>query len=414
RDPIDFQLAGAIDAPLTVQCQDATGNIGRAIWPGPLQVARKHPWSIELIREQLARLGNTPFELRDVAADLPLDTMLPKSVLNDLRRQAVAELIANRENHRPRTVNLAALDTLRTDVLSKRLPQSTNFAPQLHVLVRTVDQLEAVLAWKPSAPLTGAATVYCDFEDLRRYRDAVVKARNADVPIALATLRVLKPAEVGLLRLIAKAEPEAILIRNLASLEFFSEHKGPKLIGDFSLNVANELTADLLLAQGLARLTPSYDLNWDQLAAMLERINRAVVEVVVHQHMPMFHMEHCVFAAMLSTGKDATDCGRPCDRHRVELRDRVGANFPLLADTGCRNTVFNSVAQSAAEYIPKMLDLGVRHFRVELLRETPDQVAPLLAHYANVIVGLESPRQTWRNLQVLNQLGVTRGTLQLA
>jgi putative protease len=125
-------------------------------------------------------------------------------------------------------------------------------------------------------------------------------------------------------------------------------------------------------------------------------------------------MEHCVFAAMLSNGKDATDCGRPCDRHRIDLRDRVGAAFPLLADTGCRNTVFNSVAQSAAEYIPKMLALGVRHFRVELLRDTPEQVAPLLEHYARLIAGLETSRQAWRSLQVLNQLGVTRGTLQLA
>jgi putative protease len=125
-------------------------------------------------------------------------------------------------------------------------------------------------------------------------------------------------------------------------------------------------------------------------------------------------MEHCVFAAMLSNGKDATDCGRPCDRHRVELRDGVGAAFPLLADTGCRNTVFNSVAQSAAEYIPKMLALGVWHFRVELLRETPGQVGPLLEHYARLIAGLETSRQTWRSLQVLNQLGVTRGTLQMA
>ena len=415
RDPVDFQLTGAFAAPLTLQCRDVRGNVGRAVWPGPLQVARKYPWTIDLIREQLIRLGETPFEIRNIETDLPTDAMLPKSVLNDLRRQAVAELIADRERQRNQTVNPAALDTLRAEIRRDHPPQSPSPKPaQLHVLVRTMDQLEAALAWKPSPPLTGASTVYCDFEDVRRYREAVAKGRAAGILIAVATLRVLKPAESGLLRLIAKAEPDAILVRNLAALDFFSANNSPALIGDFSLNVANELTADLLLAQGLARLTPSYDLNWDQLAAMLGRIDAGAFEVVVHQHMPMFHMEHCVFAAMLSDGKDATDCGRPCDRHRVELRDRVGANFPLLADTGCRNTVFNSVAQSAAEYIPKMLDLGVRHFRVELLRETAEQAAPLLTHYANLIAGLESPRQTWRNLQVLNQLGVTRGTLQLA
>ncbi len=129
--------------------------------------------------------------------------------------------------------------------------------------------------------------------------------------------------------------------------------------------------------------------------------------------MPMFHMEHCVFAAFLSTGKDHRDCGRPCDVHKVELRDRVGANFPVLPDTGCRNTVFNSVAQSAAEYVGRMLDLGLRTFRVDLLRETPAQVGPLLERYARVIAGRDDGRETWRQLRALNQLGVTRGTLQL-
>lgn len=144
---------------------------------------------------------------------------------------------------------------------------------------------------------------------------------------------------------------------------------------------------------------------------MLAHVAASRFEVVVHQHIPMFHTEHCVFAAALSEGKDWRDCGRPCDRHRVELRDRVGAEFPLLADTGCRNTIFNAVAQSAAEYLPRMLKLGLRHFRIELLREDAGQVQALLSRYWRVLAGLDDGRTAWRGLRVLNQLGVTRGTL---
>jgi U32 family peptidase len=131
-------------------------------------------------------------------------------------------------------------------------------------------------------------------------------------------------------------------------------------------------------------------------------------------NMPMFHMEHCVFAAFLSEGKDWRDCGRPCDRHKVELRDRVGATFPLAADAGCRNTVYNALPQSAAEYVPQMRALGLRRFRIELLRETPEQVGPLVDSYRRVIEGRDDGRDTWRKLRAMNQLGVTRGTLQLA
>jgi putative protease len=203
-------------------------------------------------------------------------------------------------------------------------------------------------------------------------------------------------------------------VRNLASVAYYREQlPAARLVGDFSLNVANELTADLLVRAGLERLVPSYDLNWEQLASMVRRSSPDWFEPVVHQHMPMFHTEYCVIAGTLSTGKDHRDCGRPCDRHKVELKDRSGALFPVLPDTGCRNTVFNAVAQSGAEYVGRMLSLGLSRFRVDLLRETPAQVGPLLTSYARVVAGLNDGRDTWRNLRAMNQLGVTRGTLQL-
>jgi putative protease len=146
---------------------------------------------------------------------------------------------------------------------------------------------------------------------------------------------------------------------------------------------------------------------------MLGRADPGFFEPVIHQHMPMFHTEQCTFAFTLSNGTNHTNCGRPCDRHKVELRDRTGALFPLLADTGCRNTVYNGVPQSGAEYVGRMKEAGVRWFRVDLLRETPEQVGQLLNRYARVVAGLDDGRETWRQLRALNQLGVTRGTLSL-
>jgi putative protease len=159
-------------------------------------------------------------------------------------------------------------------------------------------------------------------------------------------------------------------------------------------------------------MTPSYDLNWKQMAQFFARFSPAFFEAVIHQHMPMFHMEHCVFANTLSNGKDYRDCGRPCESHRVDLRDRASAAHPLVADAGCRNTVYNGAAQSAAEFVPRMLDLGLWHFRVELLREELSEIAPILDRYAAVLARRQEPKSAWRELRVLNQLGVTRGTLE--
>src|SRR5262249_38196364 len=102
-----------------------------------------------------------------------------------------------------------------------------------------------------------------------------------------------------------------------------------------------------------------------------------------------------------------------CDRHRVDLRDRVGAAFPVTPDAGCRNTVYNAVPQSAAEYVSQMLGLGLRRFRVELLRETPEQVAPLVEAYRRVIAGTDDGHTTWKHSRPLTQLGVPRAPLGL-
>ena len=425
RTPIAAKLDGAAGGPLTLTLTD-DGRSASATWPGPLELARNRPATADELRQQLGRLGDTPFELGELALDLSDPVLVPKSVVNDLRRQAAAELVALRTAAQTHPITEPeALGAMRIDVLASggRQPPDESGdqgadAPRsarISVLVRTLDQLDAVLAWVPPDGLPRPAAVYCDFEDLRRYKEAVPRAKAAGIPVGLATLRVLKPGEEGYQAPIVRAQPDIVLVRNLGSLAYCREHlPGAELVGDFSLNVANELTADLFIREGLARLVPSFDLNWDQFAALLRRSNPDWYEPVVHQHMPMFHNEHCVFAALLSHGKDASDCGRPCERHRVELRDRTGAAFPVHADTGCRNTVYNAVAQSAAEFAGRMRGLGVRRFRVDLLRETPAEVGPLLDRYARVVAGRDDGRAVWRELRALNQLGVTRGTLQMA
>jgi putative protease len=416
RLPLSARVSGVVSGPLTLILTDPDGNTATATWAGPLEMARKQATSTEEMREQLARLGDSPFELKELAADLPDGVLVPRSVLNDLRRQAASELAERTTELRKHPIADAnALVTLRSEDLQRSSGKSDRSRPpRLTVLARNLDQLEAALSWQPPENLPRPQAITCDFEDLRRYKDAVARARAAAMPIGLAPNRILKPGEEGFQSLIVRAEPDIVLVRNLASISYFQEHlPSAQLVGDFSLNVANELTAALLMQSGLTGLVPSYDLNWDQFAALLRRSNPDWFEPVIHQHMPMFHNEFCIFASNLSTGTDHTNCGRPCDRHRIDLRDRTGALFPVVADAGCRNTVYNSVPQSAAEYVARMRELGLRTFRVDLLRETKEQVTLLLDRYARVIAGLDDGRMTWRELRVLNQLGVTRGTLQV-
>jgi len=134
---------------------------------------------------------------------------------------------------------------------------------------------------------------------------------------------------------------------------------------------------------------------------------------VVHHPMPLFHMEHCLFAALLSNGKDHRDCGRPCESHVVSLKDRVGLENPVEADIGCRNTIFHAKAQSAASAVPGAMRLGVGRFRVELVRETPADVERIVKAYRALMAGKSSPAEVFKGLATDGGYGVVRGSLRV-
>ena len=421
---IDMEVHGSTGQPLTLIARDELGHAAKVESALPLAAAAKQPLTAELLRAQLGRLGGTLFKPGALKNQLVGRVLLPVSELNRLRRAAVAEL--ERQRAQPRRWTLGAGCSRRVSAPISESPvgqsrlTSAATGGELIVLIRNLAQLESALN-------CGVTTVYCDFENPKKYRDAVAlfhTARGCSNPASsiqhpgsppslwVAPPRIFKPGEEWILNQVRSCGADGYLARNYDHLSFFANERR---IGDYSLNIANSLAADYFKnGFGLERVTVSYDLNFQQLEALLRAAPPEWFEVAIHQHMPMFHMEHCVFCAFLSSGKDYRDCGRPCDMHDVKLRDRVAAEHPVKADVGCRNTVFNVHAQTGAEYVSRMQALGVRHFRVEFLNETPEQVARTITKYCQLLHGEITGAQLWRELKLFNQLGVTRGQMGAA
>jgi U32 family peptidase len=407
--PVSAEVHGHAGAPLTLLLDDGEGHTVRYESSIPLEPAQTQPLDESRLRDQLGRLGGTPFRLDRLVSRLEGAVMLPVSELNRLRREAAAALEALRAA--PLRWTLRA-DTDLEPLLNPRAgAPAPATSPELIATVRESAQIEA--AWA-----AGVRTLYCEFENPKHYRDAVARFRelqrgeSAPSSIWVAPPRIFKPGEEWILRQVRSCDADGYLVRNYDHLAFFAADRRR---GDFSLNVANPLTARLFVEEhGLERVTASYDLNVGQLEALFADAPPAWFDITLHQRMPLFHMEHCVFCAFLSTGKDYRDCGRPCDTHRVALRDRVGAELPLKADAGCRNTVFNNRAQTGAEFVDRFLALGARSFRVEFVNETPDEVTRILGRYGQLLRGEISGAELWREFRFLSQLGVTRGQLETA
>jgi putative protease len=408
---IHGEVHGRAGQPMTLILRDEEGHVARMDSAMPLAVADKQPLSTERLNEQIGRLGGTPFQLGQLDNHLEGAVMLPVSELNRLRRDAVAQLDRQRIAPKRWTTSNSGFRVSSFDfsaVRSDPKPESRN--AELIALVRNLPQLDAALT-------ADVNTIYCDFENPKKYRDAVARVRfrnqepgTQSPEIWVAPPRIFKPGEEWILQQVRSCEADGYLVRNYDHLHYFADSRR---VGDFSLNVANALAADYFRNQfGLERLTASYDLDAVQLEALLQAAPPEWFEVTIHQHIPMFHMEHCVFCAFLSKGTDYTNCGRPCDKHEVRLRDRVGAEHPLKADLGCRNTVFNARAQTGAEHVERLLTLGLRRFRLEFVNETPEQVAATIAKYRQLLCGEITGGQLWRELKLHSQLGVTRGTLR--
>ena len=419
REPVTVRLSsGGVGYPLSIAIIDGEGREGVASTTALLQPADNAPLSFASIAKMIGHLGGTPFDVGqlDVSGLTGLDAGVFMSAreVKRARREAVEVLLVLRRASSTSPAIVLADDAALTtmleevtwwgDAISKVEAAPENWAthelacnqtngPFLSLLCRTKEQAVSALN------VPWLKEIVLDFLEVHGLQDMVRSVQASGRTAVVATPRVLKPNEEKLWQFYIKIKPDALLVRSSGLMRTLTHLRGlesgalkiPPLRGDFSLNAANALGASTLLRRGmLQRLTPTHDLNAKQLVALSNALGPAgasKLEVVIHQHLPIFHTEHCVFCRFLSTGNSYKDCGHPCETNVVHLRDGEGADHLVLADMGCRNTVFNASVQSGAEFAVAFLRAGVRHFRVELVDEPSDVVVDILEAYRRVLLG---------------------------
>jgi putative protease len=472
REPVVVTVTAAgVGQPLVVRITDAKGRTGVASTSGNLEPSAKQPMSLVSLAKAIGELGGTPFSVGELDANAVdfenLNGFLPAGSIKSARRAAVDLLVQARQqsgsgshrelapfgvaktmtdaagetwwgtaspssvgadanDHETQPVNVSpGHDTSGTISSSKTQESSEDTSQMLTLLCRTFEQAEAAMA----VPWLSEITL--DFLEVHGLRDAVKAVQLSGKRCVVATPRVLKPDEEKLWRFYLSIGADALLVRSSGLMRTLAALRGaggdtnennvPPLHGDFSLNAANAIGAcELFREGGLSRLTPTYDLDAKQqanLAKALGKEGARKLEVVIHQHLPIFHTEHCVFCRFLSTGDSYKDCGHPCETSNLHLRDDSGKDHLVLADMGCRNTVFNAQAQSGAEFVLDLRKAGVGRFRVELVDEPGSVVGDLLSAYKDVLGGTRNGNEVVRWVGTLpdangNAHGAGRGSLE--
>jgi U32 family peptidase len=407
---ISFEVTAKTGEPISIIATNENGRTAQYIGDDPLQPAKKRALDLEILQEKLGRLGGTPYHLKDIQLLTEESVFVPTSELNLARRQMVDQLFEDSGKTVPIPATpmvastLAEMQDARAKVLEDSLGSQRT---TLHVLVRSPIQLDAAIEslqqLKNSAPEL-ASSITLDYLELYGLRPSVEKIKEAGIQPRVASPRILKPSEQKIIRFLLSLNCD-ILVRSggllydlIQTTEGESETTArPKLIGDFSLNAANSITAWTLLNQGVARVTPGYDLNSKQIQELTERVPPTKLEAIAYSHLPVFHMEHCVFCRFLSDGTDNTNCGHPCEKHQISVRDSQGRAHPVMADVGCRNTIFGAEAQTNPHAIVAWRTAGIEDFRLEFVHQTPEQVSKITTAFGQFL-SVEATQETAEKL----------------
>lgn len=402
RIPVFVQVAGKLGETLKVKVVE--GNTEAYLESEfLLEKASNQGLSEESLFTAFKGLSHTAYYLDSLSLQVEAELFIPNKELK-LLKQSMVTLLNEKRLYRESVVqnNFTPASKL---VSLKQLSK-------LSLLVRNIEQLQDVLKYLAENDYYKKFLkhIILDYEFGKDYVKSVKLLAEIEIPSVIATTRILKPNEYHNFRLIERANPNGLLIRNLGALNYFQDSRF-KLFGDFSLNVTNNYTFNYLLSKGLESICVSYDMNNNQLLDLVDYVDGSKVEVTAHQYMPEFHMEHCVFAAFLSKGNSFRDCGKPCEKHHVQLKDMFGNMHEIKADQECRNTMYKSKSMSAATLIPSWQSAGISQFRFEALHELGDELIEKVDTYLKLIAEEYTTDEVFSKMGKMESYGVSTGQL---
>ncbi|HWC72404.1 MAG TPA: U32 family peptidase, partial [Gemmatimonadales bacterium] len=262
RTRVDVRAVGAAGEPLTLICRTGFDELVVKSTTA-LAPATRHELDEARLREQLGRLGETAFTLGDVdVSGLATNLFVPISVLNDLRRQAVAILTEHRKRdsrvrheERDRAVAAAISDVAQTD-------RHDDLAPRL---VAEVWRLEDALL----AADAGAEEISLDLflrhpmPPVARVRQLAAELSRRGVTLRIRTPTIVRPADrKHVEKWLALGTP---LVSGHLGMVAELAGQGRDVVADYAVNVFNQHSAAEVFPLGARRIVLSVELTGDEM-----------------------------------------------------------------------------------------------------------------------------------------------------
>lgn len=336
--PVSFHLTARLDTGVILNANDVSVA-------APVERAIRSATAPERIEQALRKTGGTPFYVDKVRLTVEDGIALSASLLNGLRRDALALLLSKRSAPPCRDW----MDNTKSFTEPSSEPHKREFLG-FTASVRTRAQANALRD-------LGLETIYVPIE-------AAAQTGYAAVLPRVFTEEEQYRIEMLLGEAMSRGT-NTVLIGNLGQAAL-ARRMGFTIRGDFGLNAFNQETLTVLSEMGVQRQTLSFEARLAQIRDMA-RSGIVETEMIVYGYLPLMLMENCVI-------KQQHDGKCSCKNGISTLTDRKGEQFALLPEFGCRNTLLNSCPLCLREDYAR---LGVQTARLFFTTESPETCAQI-------------------------------------
>lgn len=349
--PVRMTFCAHADKPMQLTASDGTHTA--VVTADPAELAQKRETTPEDIQTALSKTGGTVFTAEHMEIELDSGLRIAAKVLNDLRRQALAQLEQQRITVPP---------VREGTVPHTNAPKQTGFAGYT-IQVRTLEQLSDAMA---SLPVQAYYVPVGELAGQERRAKQLLDMGCTLIPVLPrilwdreqeAVLQQLKQCrDMGCTAALCGNIGQPALVQQL----------GMQAMGDFGLNAFNSETLQALHDMGVVRQTLSFELRLPQIRDLAKPME---TELIVCGRLPLMLTENCMIAG--KQGGCHRDGTGACAKGAYYLTDRKGAKFPVFREEHCRNSLYNSqpLYLEPGEYI----GTGITHARLLFTDETPKQ-----------------------------------------
>lgn len=378
---VDLTLEMGVSQPLKLTLTHTQGLSVTVVSDVSAETALKTPLSDDRIREQLEKMGGTPFTVKHLEIQRVGDETIPIKVLNQLRRDGVEALIEALKASWQRRFEPNHSAEEEDDELTAA--DHATEALALTAMVRTPVQYMA-------AASLGVKTIYVynlfesaeaqTAEDQSAWLASWLECYEAYPEVELIPYLgrfVYSELLAARLNCLKEKMPmvKTILAASLGQMEL-AQNVGYQVFADFSLNAFNRATAQFLVDRGAAQTTLSLELNESQIETMLMPDGtQRHFEIIGYGKIPVMVNAYCPINGVYS--KDKPGC-QICRKDQFYLEDKTGARFQVKGDARCQVEIFNSAILNLADEWHVLSRLGISKYRLNFVDETREEVCEVI------------------------------------